>query len=170
MNRRIGIIPEFIAIVIFVLLALTNNAFAVRVFPWPMFLPAIISNGKITESCIVGEWLRVYDWSCDGNTNYIIDQIKADHTWNSSSGTNGTWKLIGTDFTYYYPIGTIYSGSVDSTCTSMSGTMITPNGLTGCWSSSQTASNNRSDISKKADEKEASPLLNDLDDAGMQRK
>jgi len=88
---------------------------------------------------VVGTWKRTFDWSCDGSVGITTDTIRADFTWFSSGGFSGTWTLEGDNFTYNYPGGTSYRGKVNSTSSSMSGTMTSYTGSTGCWSSIRVA-------------------------------
>jgi hypothetical protein len=83
---------------------------------------------------IVGTWFKTFDWDCDGLTGTAENYLHPDGTFTSSSGSTGTWALVGDQFHQYFSNGAYYWGTVDSSCTYMSGEMTGPDGVGwGCW-------------------------------------
>jgi len=87
----------------------------------------------------VGTWSMNYDWSCDGNDGTITWYLHSDGTFDTSTGYSGTWTQDGNLVTIVYTSGTTYTGTISAAGTYMSGTMISHNGLTGCWDANRIA-------------------------------
>jgi hypothetical protein len=109
-----------------------------------MFLPAILGSYQVTPECVTGRWDIIYDWSCnDANEAYIRNWVYDDATW-ANKRAAGTWSLSGTAFQFIYgadKTGTVYTGTVSSSCDTMTGTMESYNGVdTGCWTAERVQS------------------------------
>ena len=89
-------------------------------------------------STIPGAWPFAFDWSCNGSSDTSVFYTQNDGTFNTYSGSYGTWTLYGNHVTFVYSSGTTYSGTVDSTGTRIEGTMVSHSGSTGCWSAEKT--------------------------------
>ncbi len=87
---------------------------------------------KGTGDVMAGTWSLDYDWHCDGTDGTEVITINADGTW-SGGGANGTWTLVGDQFTLYLTNGTTYTGTVNPGYTYLVGTMVDYLGITGCW-------------------------------------
>ena len=87
------------------------------------------------EISVTGLWTLTYDWQCDGITLTAIWLINADGTFVTveDNPEHGTWTLQNTAITLTYQGGAVYSGTVDATGTTMQGTMLDANNVSGCW-------------------------------------
>jgi len=101
-----------------------------------MFIPAILGTHKVAPECVTGRWDIYYAWSCDdANQTFVRNWVFDDATW-ANKRAGGTWLLSGTTFQFIYgadKTGTVYTGTVNSSCDTMTGTMESYSGSTGCW-------------------------------------
>ena len=88
---------------------------------------------------IVGEWEIDYDWNCDGSSNTATITFAADGTFTTSDGYSGTWTQNGDQVQWVYDSGTTYDGTISGD--TMSGTMVSYSGLTGCWGATRNTGN-----------------------------
>jgi hypothetical protein len=84
-------------------------------------------------AAVVGEWTLHYDWDCDGDPGLTTITFVGDGTFQNSDGaTVGTWVQSGTHVSFvYYGATASYDGTIAGN--SMSGTMSSAGGMTGCW-------------------------------------
>ncbi len=92
--------------------------------------------GSTSQCAVVGSWLLTYDWNCDGTTRTINMNIYQDGRFAVGDGLAGMWSLQGYHYRGVYNMGTIYTGTVRSSCEHISGTMVEDDGDKGCWSAS----------------------------------
>ena len=87
---------------------------------------------------ISGTWNLNYDWGCTGSPYTAQWFVESDGTFTDSQDSGGTWELTGADVTFTYSGATAtYSGTVNDAGTSMSGTITSSGGSTGCWSATK---------------------------------
>lgn len=79
----------------------------------------------------VGTWNLAFRWN-GGNQGSTTVLFKADGTFTTSGGYNGTWTQTGNSVVWTYTSGTCYRGTFDSSST-MSGTMTSSSGNPGTW-------------------------------------
>lgn len=91
------------------------------------------TDGVFSESY----WQMNYDWGCDGVDGTVTITVNDDHTFVSSSGAYGTWEKDKKKIAFTYSVGTVYSGVLSKDNQSASGTSVTPDGYTGCWTSTR---------------------------------
>jgi len=97
----------------------------------PSILPSATPVPSPTPLPLVGSWVLNYDWGCTGTMNSIGITFNSEHTFILTDGSPGTWSLEGTDLTFTFDNGTVYSGQYSRK--EISGTMIDTSNETGCW-------------------------------------
>ncbi|MCI5211385.1 MAG: hypothetical protein D3910_21960, partial [Candidatus Electrothrix sp. ATG2] len=103
----------------------------------PILLPLLLKANTCQDNDVVGEWDVWYDWYCDGGPWMVQYQVNNDHTFSTGEGYDGTWALSGQQITFDYGTGTIYVGTFNASCSSISGTMTAYTGNTGCFTASR---------------------------------
>ncbi len=114
----------------------------------------LLSSSSSSQECIAGStWNFTWDWHCDGSVGTGPTTYYANHT--TSDGS--TWSLLGNHYTETFSNGTVYTGTINSACSYMQGTMLesaAEGGSTGCWhaslktSSAIVGSVNKTDVAK----------------------
>lgn len=87
------------------------------------------------------QYIVYNDWACDGSIDsdfriyiYHYDQ-PGNHRFRTSDGRSGKWTSDGQNVVFTFRDGTAYTGSDDPATGLPAGTMFTPAGQTGCWTS-----------------------------------
>ena len=83
---------------------------------------------------VVGKWEVEFDWGCDGlAVDATTITYYLDYRFTSSAGVSGRWELNGDGIIRTYDYGTKYTGTIEASNMETRGTILSPNGSTGCF-------------------------------------